>query len=114
MVNSAAANAFIVPRKPETRDEIRAVADLRRLIEHEMPTIKEGDEFEVGLCESGEPRVTRLNRFPAAIALSGGGIRSSTFNLGILQGLEDSKILQNVPELLAGLAAIWTLLSFSN
>jgi hypothetical protein len=42
--------------------------------------------------ESADPEMTR----PVGLAFSGGGIRSATFNLGVLQGLADMKLLTAV------------------
>jgi len=45
---------------------------------------------------SGEPRVTRLREDLVGLALSGGGIRSVTFALGVLQSLHRFGLLQSV------------------
>ena len=41
-------------------------------------------------------RTSKSNKTLTGLALSGGGIRSATFNLGVLQALEKHKILKNV------------------
>ncbi|MEY4918530.1 MAG: hypothetical protein RL616_2443, partial [Verrucomicrobiota bacterium] len=53
-------------------------------------------EAKIHTGESGEPWVksTPKNRF--GLALSGGGIRSATFNLGLLQAFGQLGILKNV------------------
>jgi hypothetical protein len=42
-----------------------------------------------------EPFAVRVPRDLAGLALSGGGIRSATFNLGLLQGLADREVLRH-------------------
>jgi hypothetical protein len=42
-----------------------------------------------------EPYAVRVPRDLAGLALSGGGIRSATFNLGLLQGLADRDVLRH-------------------
>jgi len=43
-----------------------------------------------------EKRTSKSNKTLTGLALSGGGIRSATFNLGVLQALEKHQILKNV------------------
>ena len=43
-----------------------------------------------------EPRVKRPMRDYFGLALSGGGVRSATFNLGLLQALGEKKVLEHV------------------
>src|SRR5260370_40517282 len=43
-----------------------------------------------------EPRVAFPDRDYLGIALSGGGIRSATFNLGVLQALAEKRVLDHV------------------
>ncbi len=45
---------------------------------------------------TNEKRVTQPTRDVYGISLSGGGIRSSTFNLGLLQGLHHFRLLDNL------------------
>jgi hypothetical protein len=45
---------------------------------------------------SGEPWVAKTSTNYVGLALSGGGIRSATFNLGLLQGLERLELLSTV------------------
>jgi len=45
-------------------------------------------------AEDAEPFASFLNRDLVGMAFSGGGIRSATFNLGVLQGLHDLKLLR--------------------
>ncbi|MBM3891639.1 MAG: hypothetical protein FJ388_21205, partial [Verrucomicrobia bacterium] len=43
-----------------------------------------------------EPRIRQTPADCVGLALSGGGIRSATFNLGLMQGLHDLKVLKLV------------------
>ncbi len=43
-----------------------------------------------------EPRVRHTSIDRVGLALSGGGIRSATFNLGLLEGLQDLDLLHNI------------------
>ena len=45
---------------------------------------------------AGEPWVVFTEKDCVGLALSGGGIRSATFNLGLLQGLHQQKVLEHV------------------
>src|SRR5215468_7467648 len=45
---------------------------------------------------AGEPRVEITPIDCTGLALSGGGIRSATFNLGLLQGLDQREVLEHV------------------
>lgn len=78
---------------------------LRQLIEKEdehLASAEAGDarprlELEVGANGlADEPWVTFVNRDYFGLALSGGGVRSATFNLGLLQALSKLKLLEHV------------------
>ena len=55
-----------------------------------------GDSPTVTAPDTGEPRVTRITAPRLGLALSGGGIRSATFGLGLLQGLDELGLLHSV------------------
>jgi len=62
-----------------------------------FPTVLEGeypDIQERRHVAGGEPRATGRPQNLAGISLSGGGIRSATFNLGLLQSLQKRGLLQ--------------------
>ncbi len=58
--------------------------------------LKEGKHFKVEISSTGEPFIKRLTESLCALAVSGGGIRSAVFNLGILLGLAKTKLLGRI------------------
>ncbi len=58
--------------------------------------LKEGKHFKVGISSTGEPFIERLTKSLCALAVSGGGIRSAIFNLGLLLGLAKTKLLGRI------------------
>lgn len=72
-----------VPSKWLLSQEIPSVIERRQI--HEMPF----NDYKPG----GDPYVWAMGNKLQGICLSGGGIRSATFNLGILQGLAELGIL---------------------
>lgn len=76
---SANASEAIVPRDIE-----EVIAEERRCI------LQTREELESLLCKTHSSLQTGeyiKSDFPVGLALSGGGIRSATFNLGVLQAL---------------------------
>lgn len=65
--------------------------------EKEEPHLRKGRRAAIINVDEGlldqEPRVEFTSEDYVGLALSGGGIRSATFNLGLLQGLNDLKVL---------------------
>lgn len=59
---------------------------------NEYPNLK----FEIDSGPAEEPRVIECHEDLFGLALSGGGIRSATFNLGLLQGLNRVRLLEKV------------------
>src|SRR5260221_5608958 len=64
---------------------------------------KLGDEIKGGaksvrcfVGTAGEPWITSTNKDRLGLALSGGGIRSASFNLGLLQGLGQLGVLKHI------------------
>ena len=56
----------------------------------------DGEKLEVVEGAGGEPWIAFTPKDKFGVALSGGGIRSATFNLGLLQALAELKVLPNV------------------
>lgn len=74
---------------PRFRD---LIAEERRLLG------SSGDEHDVAVSPpnaAGEPRVAGVGADVCGLALSGGGIRSATFNLGVLQALAQLDLLKH-------------------
>lgn len=85
--------------KPSRHDDAKAVARARDVLD-DLDSLVPADpakvapSFEVHVDQaSGEPFVTFVDSDRVGLALSGGGIRSATFNLGLLQGLDDHGVL---------------------
>jgi hypothetical protein len=55
-----------------------------------------GPDFQVTFEAAEEPRVSECKIDFVGLALSGGGIRSATFNLGLLQGLHRFDLLRHI------------------
>src|SRR5262245_32489528 len=65
----------------------------RRSLVHDAPELRNGAcPSKVGAISNNE-LLTASNSHLVGLAFSGGGIRSATFNLGLLQGLADLKLL---------------------
>src|SRR6185369_2204205 len=74
------ARGFVLPDSyAEFREQNKRLPDREGEITHQLHTVV--DAFEVG---------------PSAICLSGGGIRSATFSIGVLQGLAKNNVLPHV------------------
>ena len=70
-----------------------AVAETRPT---DTPRKEDDDWFEVGAGVGGDPWVTFTARDRVGLALSGGGIRSATFNLGLLHALASLGVLKRI------------------
>jgi len=77
------------------------VATFQAAFAHELQVIREGfgtgDDPQIAgdttqEDDGAEPFVVNVSRDLTGLALSGGGIRSATFNLGLLQGLAERKL----------------------
>src|SRR5262245_561629 len=65
------------------------------LVERELDPKLPGDApVEAGVADDGAPWLRNPPRDLFGISISGGGIRSATFNLGLLQGLESYGLLR--------------------
>src|SRR5262245_14632329 len=70
------------------------------VLEAEYDALYGSKQFEHGAPEDRQARLHALHllihqRRPTALCLSGGGIRSATFGLGVLQALARSGVLDN-------------------
>ncbi|MEA2240438.1 MAG: hypothetical protein QOC81_5162 [Thermoanaerobaculia bacterium] len=65
----------------------------------ELSAIEKGATRIVVAPSDREPFVKEVSRELSGIALSGGGIRSATFNLGLLQGLDEIKLFDEKKQL---------------
>ncbi|MSR57873.1 MAG: hypothetical protein EXS05_09385 [Planctomycetaceae bacterium] len=90
------------PPNQSLREDEKAVARARDVVE-DLEAYRRMDEqpndpgFTVQVDQAtGEPFVTFVESDRVGLALSGGGIRSATFNLGLLQGLDHHKVLNLV------------------
>ena len=81
----------IYPAKFEA-DEAAAIRDRRG--KAGLPTDPKESKTEAN--EEAKPDLTRLPRNTVGLALSGGGIRSSTFALGVLQALAEKNRLRDI------------------
>jgi hypothetical protein len=70
------------------KEEFGRLLDLERRSRVQRPTVE--------LAPSGEPWVGKITSDDVGLSLSGGGIRSATFNLGLLQGLDRLELLKSV------------------
>jgi len=68
----------------------------RWLLEHELVQVdaRRSSQNIFGVESAGETYIRAANSSLMGLCLSGGGIRSATFNLGILQGLAELKLLR--------------------
>ncbi|MGZ3460344.1 MAG: patatin-like phospholipase family protein, partial [Archangium sp.] len=74
-------------------------SSIEGLLEHERRYLEESRPAEAGAAGQGEPspvdpRLVSRQRGLCGLALSGGGLRSATYNLGLLQGLHQLGLLE--------------------
>ncbi len=80
--------------------ELESIRARRRAVHAKRKAVQGADEYEGGTSDyTGTeelPPVPSTKHRLVGLSLSGGGIRSAVFNLGVLQGLQRSGILQHV------------------
>ncbi len=98
---------------------------VKKKIEEQLKQLQQCEKHKEPLKCQGQRKKPVLARYPPAeaeamslfgLALSGGGIRSATFNLGVLQGMADLDLLRRLDYLsgvsggshIAGWLAAWT------
>jgi predicted acylesterase/phospholipase RssA len=86
---TAPADAYARPFLEVMNEELRIIGALRTMRRSKLPRISNDSENDPGSARD-RAREAQLT----GIALSGGGIRSATFNLGVLQGLAELGILK--------------------
>lgn len=69
------------------------MARFKDVFQEELASLEQGTTMAVDAPPGREPFVKDVSRELSGIALSGGGIRSATFNLGLLQGLDQMNLL---------------------
>ncbi|HZH79115.1 MAG TPA: hypothetical protein VEY88_24020, partial [Archangium sp.] len=80
--------------KTSTAEEERLQEEERKYLEEERKYLEQARWAGEELPGDGQPRAPAPSQRPlCGLALSGGGIRSSTFNLGVLQGLRQLGVL---------------------
>lgn len=85
-------------REPPASGDSAAALDWTSVLEAEFETLFGAKPVVDGTSDDPDARLRQLHRLlherrPAALCLSGGGVRSATFGLGILQGLAKSGVL---------------------
>lgn len=92
-------------KQPTTPPPPSAPRSFAKVIDEEDYQIGAGagasssDEFKRVVAQPGsaeEPWLAATNRDRVGLALSGGGIRSATFNLGLLQALRHKRLLEHI------------------
>ncbi|MEA2336451.1 MAG: hypothetical protein QOE82_458, partial [Thermoanaerobaculia bacterium] len=71
------------------------MTDFKTVFDEELTAIDTTATTNVNASPDREPFVKDVSRELSGIALSGGGIRSATFNLGLLQGLDQMDLLEH-------------------
>ena len=80
--------------KTSTAEEVRLLEEERKYLEQERKYLEKVRWAREAPPGDGQPRAPAPSQRPlCGLALSGGGIRSSTFNLGVLQGLRQLGVL---------------------
>jgi len=69
------------------------MTNFEEVFRQELSSLEAGAKSKVDASADREPFVKEVTRELTGIALSGGGIRSATFNLGLLQGLDQMDLL---------------------
>lgn len=77
------------------REELAQIDERRKLVSREYHTAYSAPQTEAGDDEH-EMRTAAFRQNLVGLALSGGGIRSATFNLGFLQGLARRDLLRQI------------------
>src|SRR3954463_6674497 len=67
---------------------------LEELLRKEYEALRPDADFETANCAELHRRVLNQSKPFSALCISGGGIRSATFALGVIQGLAEHRILQ--------------------
>lgn len=80
-------------REPRQNSKAPAAKTFTKVLEEERTQIKARRKKVFVGAHSGQDTDQALNESLFGISFSGGGIRSATFNLGILQGLADQRML---------------------